>query len=221
MLKKTFAVLGTLALALTLASCGGKSDEQLMEEGWVKNPTEHGYVKNPEENGYVKAPEALPAASKTDFTKEKSPINAQNLVNYLHRDDVVYIDLRDNQKGYQAGHLRGFESIEFFGLIYDSGTTGKQLFKQDYSPRYKESAQLIKTLFPQDKAIFLNCTSGARVVKMMDILNSLNYDMTKVYNVGGWQDFQKVNELKPYLVANPFVEATVEYKFLDSLHPIA
>ena len=220
MLKKTFAVLGTLALAFTLASCGGaKSDEQLMEEGWVKNPAENGWV----EADKVQVKKDLPAAPAKDFSKEKSPINAQNLHEYLGRDDVVYIDLRDNEKGYLKSHLRGFESIEFYGVIYDSSKdgSGKQLFKGDFSPRYKESEQIINTLFPKDKAIFLNCTSGARVVKMMNILDSLNYDMTKVYNVGGAMDFDKEATLRPYIVKNPFVNATVTYEFLDTLHPIA
>ena len=218
MLKKTFAVLGTLALAFTLASCGGaKSDEQLMEEGWVKNPTEHGYVKNPEENGYVKAPAALPAAP-ASFKAGDSVINKTNLGDYMNRSDVTYIDLRGVEDAYITGHIKGFETVEYFGFMKGNG---EQLFTADNQPRYVESVQILNTLFPKNQTIFLMCQSGGRVKGMMALLEAQKYDMSKVYNVTGWNDLSADDStVKDLCKPTPFAAGTVTYPF-DKLEKLA
>ena len=187
------------------------------ENGYVQNPdyagwaSENGYVKDPDyagwadENGYSKL-EALPAArleGKTTFNTADSGIQiapaegsgAKKLVDYLDREDVVYIDLRD-AGNYNMGHIEGFEWVPHFDILMNSkATKGDQLFYKDESgaiqPRYEESVALLKTLFPQDRTLFLMCQSGGRVVSTMDILKANGYDMSKVYNVGGWNQCAK------------------------------
>ena len=214
MLKKTFAVLGTLALAFTLASCGGaKSDEQLMEEGWVKNPAENGWV----EADKVQVKKELPAAP-ASYKPEDSVINKTNLGDYMNRSDVTYIDLRGFEDAYLTGHIKGFEPVEYFSFIKGAGD---QLFTSDNQPRYVESVQILNTLFPKDQTIFLMCQSGGRVKGMMALLEAQKYDMSKVYNVTGWNDLSADDStVKDLCKPTPFAAGTVTYPF-DKLEKLA
>lgn len=118
-----------------------------------------------------------------------SAITAENLYKYLGREDVVYIDLRDF-KPYETQHLDGFTNVQFFADIWDQKATGgSQLFNQDYTPKYEYSVAILKGLIPQDKTVFLMCQSGARVAWMMDILELNGWDMSKIYNVGGMNQY--------------------------------
>ncbi|MDY4788461.1 MAG: rhodanese-like domain-containing protein [Bacilli bacterium] len=221
MFKKGFALLGTLALVLTLASCGGKSEEQLMEEGWVKNPAENGWVKNPEDNGWLQLKE-LPAArdlNKKDktgqactvgnYTLECTGIDQKNLGDYMNRPDVVYIDLRGIDNGYLGEHINGFEPVEYFNFI--CGDT-YQLFAKDFTPRYEESIGYLNLYFPKDKTLFLMCQSGGRVVSMMQLLEANGYDMSKIYNVGGFNQLgDKDSSVYKYAVRTGLEKVTVDY----------
>lgn len=129
------------------------------------------------------------------FSADCSSINASNLVDYLGRDDVLYIDLRD-YSDYTSKHLRNFECIPYFAYIYnkDAGSSDElpQLFSGDLeapTATYAESEVLLNVLFPKDQTIFLMCQSGGRVAQLMKILNSYGYDMNKIYNVGGMGQF--------------------------------
>ena len=120
-----------------------------------------------------------------------SSIDASNLFEYVGRDDVIYIDLRD-YVDYSQKHLRNFEVIPFFAYIYNEEAgkddTKPQLYggKLDaLTATYEESDVLLEVLFPKDKTIFLMCQGGGRVVQMMKILEAKGYDMSKIYNVGG------------------------------------
>ena len=125
------------------------------------------------------------------FAADCSSINASNLVDYLGRDDVLYIDLRD-YSDYVGKHLRNFENIPYFAYIWNenAGTSDEliQLFSGDVTApvaTYAESETFLNVLFPKDQTIFLMCQSGGRVANLMKILNAYGYDMTKIYNVGG------------------------------------
>ena len=223
-MKKRFGLIAALLAVTALVGCAKAPTEEdykkwAEENGYVQNPNyeqwagDNGYVKNPdyagwaEENGYSKL-EALPAArleGKTTFNTADSGIQiapaadsgAKKLVDYLDREDVVYIDLRD-ASNYMKGHIEGFEWIPHFDILMASnGAKGDQLFWTDtkgtedkaddeIKPRYEESVALLKAMFPQDKVLFLMCQSGGRVVSTMNILAANGYDMSKVYNVGGW-----------------------------------
>lgn len=149
---------------------------------------------------------ALPAARLTEdgctsnnYDVTCSAVDSKNLYNYLDRSDVEYIDLRDFN-AYEAEHLEGFRMVQFFTNIYDKtgSDTATQLFRKDYTPRYKDSVEILKGLIPQDKTVFLMCQSGGRVVDMMKILELNGWDMSKVYNVGGMNQYNKENVAEHY-----------------------
>lgn len=134
----------------------------------------------------------LPAAQTVegDYSFENSGINSANLVDFLNREDTVYIDLR-NYEDYSKKHFKNFEVIPFFAFIFDenAGTEGfPQLFNGSHDapvPVYESSESVLKALFPKDKNLMIMCQSGGRVAMLMKMLAANGYDMTKVYNVGG------------------------------------
>ena len=226
-MKKLIALLAAL---LVLAGCSSapaqKTDEELMAEGWVKNPLE---------NGYVAAAAELPAPVDTtktyknsdgnevaceagNYSADCSSINKDNLQDYLNRDDVLYIDLRD-YADYTGKHLRNFEVIPYFAYIM--GTEG-QLFSGDTTApvaTYEESVELMEVLFPKDATIFLMCQSGGRVAKCIQLLEALGWDTSKIYNVGGMGQF--TSDALVAVTSNPAemkLEAT--YSF-EGLTPVA
>ena len=130
------------------------------------------------------------ACEANNFTNACAGINASNLHEYLNRDDVLYIDLRD-YVDYGDKHLRNFEVVPYFAYIFNAnaGTEGNpQLFGGTVAApvaTYEESVEIMEVLFPKDKTIFLMCQGGGRVAQAMTLLEALGWDMTKIYNVGG------------------------------------
>ena len=198
-MKKLIALLAAL---LVLAGCSSapaqKTDEELMAEGWVKNPLENGYVAAPAElpasvdttKTYKNKEDKEVACEANNFTNACAGINASSLHEYLNRDDVLYIDLRD-YVDYGDKHLRNFEVVPYFAYIFNAnaGTEGNpQLFGGTVAApvaTYEESVEIMEVLFPKDKTIFLMCQGGGRVAQAMTLLEALGWDMTKIYNVGG------------------------------------
>lgn len=193
------AMMAMLLLAGCSNGSAAKTDEELMAEGWVKNPLENGFVEASADLPVARdttkmykpsKDEAETACEENTYAAGCSSISVDNLTDYLGRDDVVYIDLRD-YKDYAQKHLKNFEVVPYFGLVFDkvAGTEGKpQLYSGDVTAPvavYGESDAVLNQLFPKDKTIFLMCQSGGRVVSMMKLLEAKGYDMSKVYNVGG------------------------------------
>jgi len=226
MLKKTMVILSTLAImSVSLVGCA-KSDADLENEGWVKNPADNGYVLNPADNGWVLNPldngyefeqEALPSArdltkvvnevtcTANNYAAGCSSIDYTNLHEYVGRDDVYYFDVRD-YKSYGNSHLRGFEVVPYFDYIAPAGTWSTQLFSKEtdgtYTAKYEESLAILKALFPQDKALFIMCQSGARVAQLMTLLDQQGYDMTKVYNIGGMNNYKSSDDNYKNLISS-------------------
>lgn len=133
----------------------------------------------------------MAACEAGNFSADCSSINKDNLLEYLGRDDTVYIDLRD-YKDYLTKHFRNFEPVPFFGLVYNKEATVDSDFVQLYggdtkepTALYAESKALLETMFPKDRYIVFVCQSGGRVAMLMDILKAEGYDMTKIFNAGG------------------------------------
>lgn len=198
-MAKKFAIL--IALMLMVTGCAaGKTDEDLVSEGWVKNPAENGWVlesENPGESEVVEAKLGELPASLINENEEKkyaatnSNINVDNLDEYLNREDVVYIDLRD-YNAYAQKHFKNFEVVPYFGFLFNNEAHTNPDMIQLYggTPEepvdvYEESDSILNAIFPKDKTIFIMCESGGRVTQMMQILDAKGYDMTKIYNVGG------------------------------------
>lgn len=230
-MKKLFAI---LMAALLLAGCSsapaGKTDAELEAEGWVKNPTENGYVLASEAGAAAELPEPQDtsrtykpssdaeavACEAGVYSPDCGSINASNLQDYLGRDDVVYIDLRDTAD-YTQKHLRNFENIPFFAFMWNQNANTDETMIQLYGGDptdpvavYEESDELLHELFPQDKTIFLMCQSGGRVVHMMNILAAKGYDMSKIYNVGGMGQYTS-GALDEYVVDTPELKVEAAY----------
>ena len=189
MLKKLIA---TLSIAAVLTGCSApaaapaeesRTDDQLIAEGWVKNPEDEGYVKL----------EELPAPTSEEgnYSVDASSITSENLDQYLGRNDVVYIDLRD-YNDYAKKHFKNFEAFPFFALVWNENANTDETLVQLYggpieetTAVYTASESIINSMFPKDKTIFLMCQSGGRVAMMMQILEDNGYDMSKIYNIGG------------------------------------
>ncbi|MFI3284015.1 MAG: rhodanese-like domain-containing protein [Erysipelotrichaceae bacterium] len=203
-MKKLLLSLLALMLLAGCSSSAALTDEELEAAGWVLNPTENGYVDASEVATTLELPEArdtsktyVPsegadevACETNNYAAGCSSITVDNLVDYLGRDDVVYIDLRD-YADYASKHLKNFESVPYFALVFDA-SAGTDGFPQLYSGEvtapvavYEESDAILAQLFPEDQVIFLMCQSGGRVVNMMKLLEAKGYDMSLIYNVGG------------------------------------
>lgn len=199
MKKLLVALLALLLLAGCSSAPSQKTDEELMAEGWVKNPTENGYVQVKElpetidtTKTYKPSQDAEEVACEAGvYSASCSSINASNLYEYLNIEGVLYIDLRD-YNDYGQKHLRNFEVIPYFAYIFDAeaGTNPDkpQLYGGSVSEpvaAYNESDELLEVLFPKDTVIFLMCQSGGRVANFMKLLEAKGYDMSLIYNVGG------------------------------------
>ena len=161
-----------------------------------------------------------------DFGPTCSAINNTNLLQYLNRSDVYYIDTRDHGD-YMKKHLRNFEVIPFFGLIYnkDAHTDASlpQLYggtPQEPVPVYEESDEILKALFPKDKTLFIMCQSGGRVGMLMNILKARGWDMSKVYNIGGMAQYTGA-EYRDLIVDTPemLMETTYTMEGLTRIAP--
>lgn len=150
-----------------------------------------------------------------------SAITNENLIQYMNRPDVMYIDTRDHGD-YMKKHFRNFEVIPFFGLIFNADAhTNKDMVQlyggtpQEPVPVYEESDELLEALFPKDKTLFLMCQSGGRVGMLMNILKARGWDMSKIYNIGGMAQYTGP-EYKPFITDTP--EFTLEGSYtIDGL----
>ena len=219
-MKKLLVVL--LAL-LMLAGCGAKEaapsetttapESQEVEEEVFALPEARDASKT-----FVPSKDADPVPCTVDsYASDCSSINKDNLQDYFCLEDVVYIDLRD-YADYGKKHLRNFECIPYFAMIFDAeanGTDKPQLYGGSIDApvaTYEESLDIIHEMFPQDKTIFLMCQSGGRVSQCMTLLASLGYDMSKIYNVGGMGQYTS-NELVAYTDDVSELALTATYAF--------
>lgn len=134
-------------------------------------------------------------------------INEKTIDNFLNRSDSVYRDLRmlKDSANYEAiggdsslsGFIEGFEVVPFpyicnvvdlpseVGYTYD-GVTLFTYQDGEYLQNYEESLEIIESLFPRDKNIFLMCGGGGYAGMMKKLLVYFGYDENKIYNVGGY-----------------------------------
>lgn len=144
-------------------------------------------------------------------------INEENIDEYLNRDDSVYYDMRmledtadyENIGGdsYLSGFVKGFEVIPYPYLAtvkglpdaVGEGYKGNTLFTIDedgkYIANYEESMDILEYYFPKDKNIFLMCGGGGYAGMTKNMLVSLGWDETKIYNVGGYWYYNGDNNI--------------------------
>lgn len=161
-----------------------------------------------------------------NFGPTCSAINSENLRQYLGRTDVKYIDLRD-YSDYAKKHLRNFECIPYFALIFNEEACNDASLPQLYGgsvtdpiPVYAESDELLEAFFPKGKTIFLMCQSGGRVNMLMNLLNARGWDMSKIYNIGGMAHYVGA-EYRDIVTDTPeiAVEATYNFEALTRIAP--
>jgi len=205
-MKKLFAL---LLAVLMLTAC---TAQQSCPECEVCPEPEVVEVGDPE----LPAPR-LDSCDVNDFSTDCSSIKiGENLHEYLGRDDVVYLDLRDFAD-YAKTHINNFECIPYFALIRGMGEeteAGVQLYYgtlDDPKAAYAESEEMLKALIPADKTVFLMCQSGGRVAQCMQVMQAAGYDMSKVYNVGGMAQTDANKNLS--IVSTQEVVAEVNYNF--------
>ena len=153
-----------------------------------------------------------------NFGPTCSSINSSNLRDYLGRSDVMYIDVRD-YSDYAKKHLRNFECVPYFALIFNANADKDSSLPQLYGgtvdnpvPVYKESDEVLAALFPKNKNIFLMCQSGGRVNQLMKILNARGWDMSKIYNIGGMAQYAGA-AYKDITTDTPEIIVEAVYKF--------
>ena len=144
-------------------------------------------------------------------------INESTIDQYLGRSDAVYRDLRmlkdpGNYEAiggdsYLSGFVDGFEVVSFpyivnvEGLPAEVGGTysGETLFTNNdgvYTANYAESMQILESLFPKDKVIFLMCGGGGYSGMMKNMLVELGWDADKIYDVGGYWFYEGDNNVE-------------------------
>lgn len=151
-------------------------------------------------------------------------INETTIDKYLNRSDTVYRDVRmlvdtanwENKGGdrYLSGYIKGFEVIPspYLANYTDdyikqketenvSGLyQGKTLFKLDdegnYTANYKESMDILETIFPKDKNIFIMCGAGGYAGQVKNMLLKLGWDEEKVRDIGGYWYYEGENSIQ-------------------------
>ena len=64
-----------------------------------------------------------------------------------------------------------------------------------YVPNYKESMEILEYIFPKDKIIFIMCGAGGYANFTKQMLVSLGWDKSKIYNVGGYWNYEGKNAI--------------------------
>ena len=144
-------------------------------------------------------------------------INEETIDKYLNRDDAVYRDMRmlkdpGNYEAiggdsYLSGIVKGFEVVPYPYLTAVKGLPeavgdsyiGKTLFTEvdgKYVANYEESMEILEYLFPKDKVIFLMCGGGGYAGMTKNLLVSLGWDETKIYNTGGYWYYNGANNVQ-------------------------
>ena len=145
-------------------------------------------------------------------------INESTIDEYLGRSDSVYRDMRmlkdpGNYEAiggdsYLSGFVEGFEVVPYpyltnvTGLPEEVGETytGETLFTQDesgnYVANYEESMDILETIFPKDKNIFLMCGGGGYAGMTKTMLVALGWDEDKIYNVGAYWSYNGNNKVE-------------------------
>ncbi len=151
-------------------------------------------------------------------------INEKTIDNYLNRTDTVYRDVRmlvdtatwENKGGdrYLSGYIRGFEVIPspFLANYTDeyieqkkienvSGLyQGKTLFKLDndgnYTPNYQESMDILESIFPKDKNIFIMCGAGGYAGQVKHMLVKLGWNEDLIRDIGGFWYYEGNNSIQ-------------------------
>ena len=142
--------------------------------------------------------------------------NSRSVKEFLNVEGIRFIDLRDASEGYGKGHIQGFESISYFNTIVSKSADVKTLYtstEDGFVANYDESESVMNTMFPKDAVLFVMCQGGVRVTPFLQLLDQLGYDMSKIYNVGGWGNVAKAENYAGYEVSLGIGASSITYDF--------
>lgn len=131
-------------------------------------------------------------------------ISMENLDQYMYRDDVQYIDLRNWESSFETGYIDGFERVPFFDFL-DYRAFGRSR-TYEFSPDQLLDEALLTRLFKSDKAIFLYADGCVRSGYLKDALTYLGYE--RVFVIGGFYEYEGIYA----------VEGSGKYKHGDSFY---
>lgn len=118
-------------------------------------------------------------------------ITMENLDDYMFRDDVQYIDLRNYATKFLSGYIKSFENISFFEYLDHRAFERNNV--NTFSPDHIKSELLINLFFDKDKAIFLFDSGCMRAGYLKDLLYYLGYE--RVYYLGGFYEYSGENRV--------------------------
>lgn len=175
-----------------------------------------------------------------DSSSLTSPVNSTNLDKYMFRDDVQYVDLRSLEMVTSEGYIAGFQFIPFYSIIA-SFSGNNTLYKMKastindtYIPagqtgsfiaQYEESERIIKSLFSQNKYIFLVSQGGSESSYVINLLLQLGYNGNLLYNVGGvmnsegFDSYSSISTNKYFIGGSGNLDLEVKYNFMNELTP--
>jgi len=146
-------------------------------------------------------------------------INMENLDDYMFRDDVQYVDLRNFEDKFNSGYIDSFDMIPFFDYLDYRviDRDGSFAFDDDHIVDDDE----IYRLFDKDKAIFLYDGGCSRGGYTQALLYFLEYE--RVFLLGGFYEYDgehKVLGTGDYSYGDSFyteyTNTTTGYKYLMS-----
>lgn len=117
--------------------------------------------------------------------KSDDLITMESLDEYMFRDDVQYIDLRNFESRFLSGFIYSFEVIPFFDYLDYRAFNRNNTYEFDPSQIINEEE--IFRLFDKNKAIFLYADGCIRSGYVRDVLAYLEYD--KVFVLGGYFEY--------------------------------
>ena len=130
-------------------------------------------------------------------------ITMEILDDYMFREDVQYVDLRNFDSRFLSGYIDSFEMIPFFDYldyrVFDRGDT------YEFNVDQLLDSNELERLFDREKAIFLYADGCIRSGYLKDVLNHLGYE--RVYVLGGYYEYQgehKVLGTGNYVYGNTF-----------------
>lgn len=112
-------------------------------------------------------------------------ITMENLDNYMFRDDVQYVDLRNYDAPFRTGFIYSFELIPFFDYLDYRAFDREDTYEFNPDQILRESE--LERLFDRDKAIFLYADGCIRSGYLKDVLSHLGYE--RVYVLGGFYEY--------------------------------
>ena len=123
--------------------------------------------------------------------KSDDIITMENLDNYMFRDDVQYVDLRNFESGFLNGFIYSFEVIPFFDYLDYRAFNRNDSYL--FNPDQIINEDIIFNLFDKNKTIFLYADGCIRSGYLKEVLAYLEYD--NVFVLGGFYEYHGINKV--------------------------